>query len=205
MDLDAGTSFNAAPTAIQKLLAKVKARKKAVGETDTNQLSSKLDELIEFAWKVPIKGGGVRIFPRKGVKSIGSSPLGLAVRKRQSEAAEYKSIIRGIQDAGKRMENYKFVSGKLDELIEFQTDPRPRNPLGEFTGQEEGGPDPNAMVKTYRIAPNQPGMAPNKSGPGILGAGGLTVLGGAGGAIGGKLGGAAWDKIGSALKKVRKK
>jgi hypothetical protein len=39
------------------------------------------------------------------------------------------------------------MSSMLDDVLEF-ADPRPRNPLGEFTGQEEG-PDPNAMAKVY--------------------------------------------------------
>jgi hypothetical protein len=270
MDLDAGIAYNNAPKAIQRLLDKVKARKKAAGETETNQLSARLDELIEFARQKPFKEGPVRIFPPP-VKSIGNSPLGLAVRKKRNELLAYRKLTPHIEDIAKGLERFR-LSSKLDELIQFatllkphkytralglgqpfsgtrkllgigaigigagiagagayrlldkryernrarkelgslldnliqfQTDPRPRNPLGEFTGQEEGGPDPNAMVKTYRIAPAQPGMAPNKSG--ILGASALTVLGGAGGALGGKIGGAAWDKIGSALKRVKKK
>jgi hypothetical protein len=47
---------------------------------------------------------------------------------------------------GNNRQNY---IAKLDRLIQFQ-DPRPRNKLGEFTGSQEGGPDPNAMFRTYQ-------------------------------------------------------
>src|SRR5262245_57106845 len=162
------------------------------------ELSAKLDGLIEF--RIPKRspwsfrtGTGERkvLIPvgrkdpakyrlLKTVKSIGTSPLGLAVRKARQQ-----------------------LSAMLDDLIQFQGDPRPRNNLGEFSPQGEGGPDPNAMYKTYIIAPQAPGMAPNKS-AGLAGAAGLTVLGGAGGALGGHLAKSGLDKIAEALKRAKK-
>jgi hypothetical protein len=200
MDLDAGISRKSSPEAVQRLLAKVKARKKAVGETDTNQLSAKLDELIELAdYPKEVLQSSWRKIKKPSAKTMRK------IRKGEGEAlSTYRKLTPHVEDISNGLKKFRFISAELDELIEFQTDPRPRNPLGEFSGNEEGGPDPNAMVKTYRIAPAQSGIAPSKSGPGILGASGLTVLGGAGGAIGGKLGIAAWDKIGKAIKKVKK-
>ncbi len=199
-DLDSGISYNAAPTAIQKLLDKVKARKKAAGETDTNKLSEKLDHLIQFQ-EPPIRW----LHRVKGVKSIGTSPLGMAVRKNQNQRVGLNKLSKHMEDIAKGLEKFKFMSGKLDDLIQFGTDPRPRNPLGEFTGQEEG-PNPNAMVKTYREAPAQPDVAPNKKSPvpGLAAAGGLAVLGGAGGELGGKAAKGALSKIGAALKRTRR-
>jgi hypothetical protein len=87
---------------------------------------------------------------------------------------------------GNNRQNY---IAKLDRLIQFQ-DPRPRNKLGEFTGQSEGGPDPNAMVKTYR----QPGLAAVAGTSALVGAsgtaGGLAVKYGA-------------DQLKKRLRKVR--
>lgn len=83
--------------------------------------------------------------------------------------------------------DYPRLSAKLDDLINFE-DPRPRNKLGEFSGQEEGGPDPNAMYKTYQVA---------RKGGTFLGAG---VAGGVAGAAGGQLYRELIDK----LKKIKK-
>lgn len=143
---------------------------------------------------------------RPAQKAVGISPLGLAARKNQNQLMMYRKLSPHIEDVAHGLSKFRFISAALDDLIQFE-DPRPRNPLGEFTGQEEGGPDPNAMVKTYRIAPNQPGMAPNKGGggPGIFGASGLAVIGGAGGALGSAGAKGALSKIGDALKKARKK
>jgi len=166
-DLDSGISYNSAPPAIQKLLDKVKARKKKAGETDTNQLSSRLDDMIQFreypktvlqsSWRKWKKGSAVT----KGVKSVGTSPLGLAARKNQNQLLTYRSLTPHIEDIAHGLSKFRFISGQLDDLIQLGSDPRPRNNLGEFSGQEEGGPDPNAMVKTYRVAPAQTGMQPN--------------------------------------------
>jgi hypothetical protein len=70
-------------------------------------------------------------------------------------------------------------SARLDQLLEF-ADPRPRNPLGEFTGSSEGVPDPNTMVKTYAQKATD------------------AAVGGAAGAVGGATAGAG----GAALKKI---
>jgi len=41
------------------------------------------------------------------------------------------------------------LSAVRKHLIQF-SDPRPRNTLGEFSGNQEEGPNPEAMAKTYR-------------------------------------------------------
>jgi hypothetical protein len=71
-------------------------------------------------------------------------------------------------------EHFK-LSSKLDDLINF-SDPRPRNPLGEFANQQEGVADPNSMATTYKSGITK--------GIGLTGA---AVLGGAGGTAGSSL------------------
>lgn len=216
-NIDTGISYRASTPNLQKLLDKVKARKRAAGEgtSDRNRMimnyramSARLDQLIEFAdiqypkgvlqsswrkWKKPFLK---RLHPPPGTVRI-LGPLG-----------KYKKLTPHINDIAEGLSKFRF-SKILDELIQFQGDPRPRNNLGEFSPQQEGAPDPNAMVKTYRIAPAQPGMAPNKEGHGLLGLGGLAVGGGAaggfGGAIGGAAGKAALKKISGAISRFKKK
>jgi hypothetical protein len=67
-------------------------------------------------------------------------------------------------------------SARLDQLLEF-ADPRPRNPLGEFTGSSEGVPDPNTMVKTYaqKATDAAVGGAAGAVGGATAGAGGLAL------------------------------
>lgn len=43
---------------------------------------------------------------------------------------------------------------QLDRIINFGPDPRPRNPLGEFSGDDDGTPSPHAMKITYGGARN---------------------------------------------------
>lgn len=72
------------------------------------------------------------------------------------------------------------LSAKLDRLILFAADPRPRNDLGMFTDQE-GGPDPNAMYRTYHYPPppqRTPGplsIATNAAIGSVAGTGALTA------------------------------
>lgn len=49
------------------------------------------------------------------------------------------------------------LSERLDKLIEF-ADPRPRNPLGEFSPQDSGGPSPNAMATVYKMPQQEQGV-----------------------------------------------
>jgi hypothetical protein len=58
------------------------------------------------------------------------------------------------------------LSSLLDGLIQF-ADPRARNQLGQFEPISQGGPDPNAMYKTYG-----PAAAQRQQGGGGLGIGG---------------------------------
>jgi hypothetical protein len=72
------------------------------------------------------------------------------------------------------------LSSMLDDLIEFQ-DPRPRNPLGEFSPQGEGGPNPNAMATVYKQPQEQPGVGTAKGAGLVLTGGALGGIGAAGG------------------------
>lgn len=90
------------------------------------------------------------------------------------------------------------LSSQLDRLINFQ-DPRPRNPLGEFQPQSEGGPDPNAMATVYK-QPQQQG-----AGMTLPKAAGAALAGGALGAIGGEAGKAGWKKAASIVKRLAAK
>lgn len=84
-------------------------------------------EHIQFrGWNVPIEGGGVRIFPRQGVKSIGNSPLGLAIRKKQNALAAYRNLSPHIEDIAKGLERFR-LNAILDELIEFDSKSQKRN------------------------------------------------------------------------------
>jgi len=67
----------------------------------------------------------------------------------------------------------------LDEIL-MGPDPRPRNPLGEFAPQGDGGPDPNSMAIVYKQPPQQEQQKPG----GVLTGSALSVLGGFGGAAG---------------------
>lgn len=134
-----------------------------------------------------------RIKQSKELKEYRSLSSGLNdLTKFELDHGQAKKWAEDIIDLAKKLADHegeamKEMSTMLDDLIQFQTDPRPRNNLGEFSGQQEGGPDPNAMYQTYRVAPNTPGMAPNKSNSGkMLAEGGaLALVGGAAGAAGG--------------------
>jgi len=177
-----------------------------------SELSSKLDELIEFA-EYP-KGVIESTWKRLKKASPGTVDkirrrYGNIAKKHEEEQFPWMLRYYKYRKAGGTSafpSTLDQFSIRLDDLVQF-ADPRPRNNLGEFSPQGEGGPDPNAMYKTYIIAPQAPGMAPNK-GSGLAGtaagAAGLTVLGGAGGALGGHLAKSGLDKIGEALKKARK-
>jgi len=93
-----------------------------------------------------------------------------------------------------RERNREFISW-LDGIIEF-ADPRPRNTLGEFQQQGEGGPNPNAMATVYK----QPGMLAS-----LAKGGTLALAGGAVGQVGGEFGKQATAKVKALLKKARKK
>lgn len=204
-DVDTGISYEASTNAVRKLLDKVKARKQLLIR-DYNRvhgLSAMLDELIEFEYPKGVLQSVWRKLKKPSVKTMSKLRKGEGSVKR-----EYDRLTPHVEDIAEQLKRFKF-SKALDDLIQFQGDPRPRNNLGMFTDPGEGGPDPNAMVKTYRIAPAQPGMSPNKEGHSLLGLGGLAVAGGAaggfGGAIGGVAGKAALEKISGAISRFRKK
>lgn len=75
----------------------------------------------------------------------------------------------GLLTRPKKIKPEEQLSVKLDRLINFAADTRPRNDYGEFT-QQEGGPDPNAMYRTYHAPP------PPK--PDLLGTAATAAVGG---------------------------
>jgi hypothetical protein len=148
-----------------------------------DELSSKRD-VVEFAFpslKTVIKNPSVRAGIGLGGTVAGAGLLGVGIEhvrnqaKRQKEWRENAKpndvlkIAKGlyIDRAGAMYpEEHPAVktgrvtqlSAMLDHLINFAADTRPRNDVGQFT-QQEGGPDPNAMYRTYRQpAPRQPGL-----------------------------------------------
>jgi hypothetical protein len=95
------------------------------------------------------------------------------------------------KDIKKARRDARGLSTKLDEVINFQ-DPRPRNPLGEFSPQGSGGPDPNAMATVYKM--------PQPKSPGIAEGAGAALVGGALGAVGGNVGKTGWAASRRAIK-----
>jgi hypothetical protein len=93
-------------------------------------------------------------------------------------------------------QNTQTMGAWIDDIINF-ADPRPRNPLGEFTGQE-GGPDPNAMASVYKMPPPQNGI-------GIPKLAGAALVGGALGQIGGNIGKEGWTGMTKLVKHLSKK
>lgn len=90
------------------------------------------------------------------------------------------------------------LSSRLDGLIQFQGDTKARNPsTGEYSGQEEGGPDPNAMATVYKMPQAQPQPHPGKT---LALAGGAALVGGALGNIGGNIGKTSWEGMGKLVK-----
>lgn len=126
------------------------------------KLSAKLDDLIEFQKKYPsavlesvwrnlkkpsrrtlggiLRRSGKGKMPTMVFRGLHTAPV--------EESFEKAAVATHSQPIPPRPVKYRYLSGKLDDLIQFQ-DTRPRNPEGEFTSQQQG-PDPNAMEKTYR-------------------------------------------------------
>jgi hypothetical protein len=92
------------------------------------------------------------------------------------------------------------LSAKLDELISFAADPRPRNPLGEFSPQNSGGPDPNAMATVYKM----PQLQPQQQG-GLPGSAATLLAGGALGAVGASAGKQGYEQIVKGVKHLAAK
>jgi|SRR5262245_31271553 len=129
-------------------------------------LTSKLDDLLEFAGGyintpegVKKEKGAGAYFNRNAGKWIGGTavfPIGVLPgwlidrSRKQHNIERTKEEHRYPANLGK---GPQLMSEKLENLIQFGSDPRPRNDLGMFTSQQEGGPDPNAMVRTYGLPP----------------------------------------------------
>lgn len=130
----------------------------------TSELSAKLDEILlgdrRDWWNNP-------------------SPFGRAmdIAANEDERERWLSIQRILSRPFRRVEpgDGEALSAKLDSILFEGSDPRPRNNLGEFSGNQEGAPDPNAMNIVYRQGQRR----------GLLEGGAAAVAGGAGGAIGG--------------------
>lgn len=102
------------------------------------------------------------------------------------------------KDIKKARRDVEGLSARLDDMIQF-ADPRPRNPLGEFSPQGEGGPSPNAMATVYKTPQQQSG------GPSLIQGGGAALVGGALGAVGGNVGKTAWAASRKAIKQLAAK
>jgi hypothetical protein len=109
------------------------------------ELSAKLDDLIEFQPK-PYSREILESAWRR-VNKPSRVTLGAMLRRHGEHRNPPTMLFRMKKNWLKGLKKVALLA-KLDDLIYFQ-DPRPRNPLGEFTGQPQG-PDPNAMEQTYR-------------------------------------------------------
>lgn len=202
-DPDTGISYNESSNAIQRLLDKLQKRPKQGGmmnvlgkdESDglssksVASLSSKLDGLIELQHPIPVVKSAWRRWNKvppgkfmEKTKLVKEHEHLVGVLKSHNPTAINQERIK---QAGE-LKEYKKLSSMLNDLIELQGDPRPRNNLGEFTDQSQGGPNPNSMYKTYTIAPQTPGMSPNKSmiSPDTKKLATVALLGGAAGTLG---------------------
>lgn len=154
------------------------------------ELSARLDDLIEFQPKPYSKA--ILESSWRNVNKPSRQTLGNILRRhgeyRNAPTTVFRKrswILEGLKKVA--------LTSILDDLINFQ-DPRPRDRLGQFEQQGEGGPDPNAMVRTYRTAPPKS--------PGLLNISGTAALVGASGTGGGLAVKALADQI-KQLRKVR--
>lgn len=169
------------------LLGAAVAKKKqeqnvVVNEPKSSQMSALLDDLIQFARGDIYKRetGNVYIPPRH-------SKMGFIGKSMRYRTVDPKSAAENLREAKWLNKVRKLKFSVIDQLINF-ADPRPRNPLGEFTSQQ-GGPDPNAMATTYKMPqaqPQQQGLTMGK-------AAGAAIAGGALGSIGSNIGKAGWE------------
>jgi hypothetical protein len=157
------------------------AASKAGTHHGSNKLSAKLDGLIEFA-EYP---EAVMKTVWNRIKKPSRKTFGKIMRRHDPRSPIPTMVFR---------EQAHMLSAKLDELLGFAADPRPRNLQGEFEPQGSGGPDPNAMARVYKM-PQQQSASPSLS----QGAG-AALVGGALGAVGGNIGKSSWAASRKALK-----
>jgi hypothetical protein len=135
---------------------------------NNHNYSSRSHRLIEFAGGYVQTDEGVKKergigahFNRAAGRYIGGSllfPIGIAPGYVVDRVRRKHNIKKTEQEPNAPWFSkgpIEELSTKLDNLIEFGADPRPRNQLGMFTQGQEGGPDPNAMVRTYHMPPPQ--------------------------------------------------
>lgn len=150
----------------------------SIGPPSITGLSNMLDDLIELE----------RNYPKEVLKSSWrnirkpSKETLEKIRKSNSLLRKYHEATPHIEDIAKRLRKFRFSS--RSGLIQF-ADPRPRNNLGQFQPAAEGGPDPNAMYRTYgpaaaQVQQHQKGLSKE-----IVGATLAAPLVGAGGTAGG--------------------
>jgi hypothetical protein len=151
-------------------------------------LSAKLDQLIEFA--------SPKIYPEAVMKSVWAKikkpsrrTFGQIMRRHDPRSPIPTMVFR---------DQKHLLSAKLDELITF-ADPRPRNPLGEFAPQGDGGPNPNAMATVYKMPQQEQGI----TGAGRTAA--TLLTGGALGAVGASAGKHGYDLTVKAIQRLAKK
>jgi hypothetical protein len=86
------------------------------------------------------------------------------------------------------------LSSRLDDLITFTSDPRPRDLQGQFESPGDGGQNPNAMATVYK----QP--QPERMGAGKFA--GAALAGGALAAVGAQAGKAGWQQAAKMVKSL---
>lgn len=171
-DVDTGKSYQAAPQGLQRILDRIKSYKlrarrekpalfgnkyNAEHPTVLPNLSALLDDLIEFEYHPAIIKSAWRRIKKPSYKTLNK------IRKSEGkDLMTYRKLTPHVEDIAEKLSKFQF--SRKGDLIEFQEIPRNRNAQGEFSPQGEGAPDSNAMHLTYRVAPSQPGMAPDKEG-----------------------------------------
>lgn len=156
---DCGISYNQAPGALQKLVNKVAKLKKARGEESDRSKNGLPQVAFSRGEFIPKRSplftsSEVSDKAKRVLGKIASKPAGGSMLRQQFRDILAWSGKRNPK-LGIRVAGVELISQTLDELINFEGDPRPRNSLGEFVPPQEGGPDRNAIATTYGSAQQQ--------------------------------------------------
>jgi hypothetical protein len=142
-------------------------------------------EVIRFGlgdyWKSMSKGqkigavGGLAV----GGALTASSVKAVSDDKRKADLEGRKqSRWSAVKAAAKGSSGYGLSARDQLNTILMGVDPRPRNPLGEFSGAEEGQPNPQHMKIVYAAPQEQAPPAITGKNMGKLAAGGAAFMGG---------------------------
>ncbi len=140
-----------------------------------------LNKIVTFDWKEDLLGHGLNLaLPQaagvgeqmaQGIRTVaGSGMPGIKAGLSQAGSG-ISNLWNKIRGPGKLLSRTLLSAREQLDLIRF-ADPRPRNPLGEFSGSEEG-PNPNAIGTVYKHGNLGKDLAIGAAGS-VAGAGALT-------------------------------